>query len=379
MEPLKVGIVGCGVIADIYCQNARRFRDIAMHACADIVPEAAERRASEYGLRAMTVPELMASPEVDIVLNLTVPVVHAEVSLQALAGGKHVYSEKPLATDIAAARKVTAEAAARGLRVAVAPDTVLGAAGREARRLIDSGALGEVTAGAMFVMSRGMEHWHPNPGFFFAPGAGPVFDLGPYYLTQLVCLLGPVKRVATFAGAAFADRLVSAAGPMQGQRIPVTTPTTLFSLLELASGARIIYGASWDVARHGMKPIELYGTNASLRVPDPNFMGGALEIGTRDDDWRTLPTDYLTFGKDNWPVDAPRAANDRGLGLAEMACAIREKRPQRLSASLALHVTAVMAGILEAGETGRIVEIGESTDRPAPLTEAEARALLVAP
>ncbi len=376
MSRLGIGIIGCGVISDIYCRNTPRFADIEMRACADLNPEAAKRLADKYGLTPMTVPELLASPDVNIVLNLTIPAAHAEVSMAALSAGKHVYSEKPLAHSVAAARELVATAQERGLRLAAAPDTVLGAGGREARRLIDSGRAGKITAGTAFVLSRGMEHWHPSPAWFFQPGAGPVFDMGPYYLTQLVQLLGPVLRVAALAGTGFTERLLTAEGPNKGTKVPVATPTTLLSLLDFAGGAQIVFGASWDVPRHSHRPFELYGTEASLRLPDPNFMGGVIEIGTREDDWQEIRTDHLVFGQINYPVDAPRAANDRGLGLAEMARAIKEGRPQRLSAGLALHVTAIMESILRAGAEGHVVQVGEPVERPEPLGEEEAASLL---
>ena len=376
MSRLRIGIVGCGVIADIYCRNTPRFADIEMRACADLRAEAAEKLAEKYGLTPMTVSELLASREVDIVLNLTVPAAHAEVSMAALNAGKHVYSEKPLATSVAAARELVATARERGLRIAAAPDTVLGAAGREARRLIDGGKAGRITAGTAFVLSRGMEHWHPSPAWFFQPGAGPVFDMGPYYLTQLVQLLGPVLRVAALAGTGFTERLLTAEGPLKGTKVPVGTPTTLLSLLDFAGGSQVMFGASWDVSRHSHRPFELYGTEASLRLPDPNFMGGTIELGTREQDWQEIRTDHLVFGRNNYPADAPRVANDRGLGLAEMARAIREGRRQRLSAGLALHVTSVMESILRAGTEGRVVTVEDGVERPAPLGEEEAASLL---
>lgn len=376
MSRLRIGIVGCGVIADIYCRNTPRFADIEMRACADLRAEAAEKLAEKYGLTPMTVSELLASREVDIVLNLTVPAAHAEVSMAALNAGKHVYSEKPLATSVAAARELVATARERGLRIAAAPDTVLGAAGREARRLIDGGKAGRITTGTAFVLSRGMEHWHPSPAWFFQPGAGPVFDMGPYYLTQLVQLLGPVLRVAALAGTGFTERLLTAEGPLKGTKVPVGTPTTLLSLLDFAGGSQVMFGASWDISRHSHRPFELYGTEASLRLPDPNFMGGAIELGTREQDWQEIRTDHLVFGRNNYPADAPRVANDRGLGLAEMARAIREGRRQRLSAGLALHVTSVMESILRAGTEGRVVTVEDGVERPAPLGEEEAASLL---
>ncbi len=377
MRRQGVGIIGCGVIADIYCQNAPRFRDIELQACADLRPEAAAVVAERYGLRALSPAELLADDRIDIVLNLTVPAVHAEVSKAALEAGKHVYTEKPLATSLADAKALVELAERQGLRIAAAPDTVLGAASREARRLIDEGAIGQVIAGTAFFLSRGMEHWHPNPGFFFQPGGGPVFDIGPYYLTQLVQLLGPVARVGALTGTASPTRLVSAPGPFQGETIPVATPTTALALLQFAAGAQIMFGTSWDIARNGHRPFELYGTAGSLRVPDPNFMHGALELGTREADWQRIETDHLVFGQLNWPAAAPTTANDRGLGLAELARAIREDRPHRLSAGLALHVTALMAAILAAGAEGRFIEVEPPTERPPALDEAEAAALLV--
>ena len=376
MSRLRIGIIGCGVIADIYCKNTPRFADIEMRACADLRAEAAAKLAEKYGLVPMTVSDLLASRDVDIVLNLTVPAAHAEVSMAALNAGKHVYSEKPLAHSVAAAHELVSTARERGLRLAAAPDTVLGAAGREARRLIDSGKAGRITAGTAFVLSRGMEHWHPSPAWFFQPGAGPVFDMGPYYLTQLVQLLGPVLRVAALAGTGFTERLLTAEGPLKGTKVPVGTPTTLLSLLDFAGGSQVVFGASWDVSRHSHRPFELYGTEASLRLPDPNFMGGTIELGTRDQDWQEIRTDHLVFGQNNYPADAPRSANDRGLGLAEMARAIREGRRQRLSAGLALHVTSIMESILRAGTDGRVVAVEHPTERPAPLGEEEAASLL---
>ncbi len=376
MSRLRIGIIGCGVIADIYCKNTPRFADIEMRACADLRAEAAAKLAEKYGLVPMAVSDLLASRDVDIVLNLTVPAAHAEVSMAALNAGKHVYSEKPLAHSVAAAHELVSTARERGLRLAAAPDTVLGAAGREARRLIDDGKAGRITAGTAFVLSRGMEHWHPSPAWFFQPGAGPVFDMGPYYLTQLVQLLGPVLRVAALAGTGFTERLLTAEGPLKGTKVPVATPTTLLSLLDFAGGTQVVFGASWDVSRHSHRPFELYGTEASLRLPDPNFMGGTIELGTRDQDWQEIRTDHLVFGQNNYPADAPRSANDRGLGLAEMARAIREGRRQRLSAGLALHVTSIMESILRAGTEGRVVAVEHPTERPAPLGEEEAASLL---
>ena len=207
---MRIGLVGCGNISDIYLKNAPRFRDILISAASDLNPDAAKKQADRYAIDARGVKDLLASDDVDIVLNLTIPEAHAEVSLRALEAGKHVYSEKPLATTIADGVAIVAAAKTRGLRSGAAPDTVLGAGVQEACALIDAGEIGKPLAGLAAVMSHGMEHWHPNPGFFFRTGAGPVFDMGPYYLSALVTLLGPVASVQAAGKIGFEERIVTA-------------------------------------------------------------------------------------------------------------------------------------------------------------------------
>jgi predicted dehydrogenase len=375
--PMRIGLVGCGNISDIYLQNGPRFRDIVFTACADLSAEAASRQAARYALQARSVEDLLKSDDVDIVLNLTIPEAHAGVSLEALEAGKHVYSEKPLATAVADGVAILAAAKAKGLRVGAAPDTVLGAGVQEARALIDAGAIGKALTGVAAVMSHGMEHWHPNPGFFFRHGAGPVFDMGPYYLSALVTLLGPVASVQAAGQIGFEERVVTTpTSPAQGESIKVETFTNVHSLLDFASGAHVTFLASWDVCKHGISPIELHGQKASLRLPDPNWFGGNVLIAGKDEDWRTIHTDSKTFGKKNWPATGPKFANDRGLGLAEMAHAIVDRRPHRANGDVALHVLAVMAGILEAATAGRRAPISPACERPSPLAETDAKELL---
>jgi predicted dehydrogenase len=375
--PMRVGLVGCGNISDIYLQNGRRFRDIVFTACADINAEAAKRQAERYAIHGRSVNDLLKSDDVDIVLNLTIPEAHAQVSLQAIDAGKHVYSEKPLATAVAEGVALVAAAQARELRLGAAPDTVLGAGVQEARALIDAGSIGKPLTGLAAVMSHGMEHWHPNPGFFFRAGAGPVFDMGPYYLSALVTLLGPVASVQAMGQIGFDERIVTTPGSqLHGQSIKVETLTNVHALLDFASGAHVTFMASWDVWKHGVPPIELHGEKASLRLPDPNWFGGDLLIAWQNEEWRTLHTDEKTFGVKNWPKAEPKFANDRGLGLADMARAIVDSRPHRASGAIALHVLAVMAGILEAANGGRRVAIAPACERPGPLGETEAKGLL---
>src|SRR5580704_3244092 len=376
-SPLRVGVVGCGNISDIYLLNAPRFRDIVVTACADLNSKAAERQAERYAIDARSVEDLLKSDDVDIVLNLTIPEAHVGVSLQAIEAGKHVYSEKPLATRVTDGEAIVAAAKAKGLRVGAAPDTVLGAGVQEARALIDAGAIGKPLTGVAAVMSHGMEHWHPNPGFFFRPGAGPVFDMGPYYLSALVTLLGPVASVQAAGQIGFEERVVTTpTSPAQGESIKVETFTNVHALLDFTSGAHVTFLASWDVWKHGVPPIELHGQKASLRLPDPNWFGGNVLIAGRDEDWRTIQTDSKTFGKKNWPATGPKFANDRALGLADMARAVADQRPHRANGDIALHVLAVMAGILEAATAGRRATISPTCERPAPLGEVDARMLL---
>ena len=374
---LRVGLIGCGNISDIYLTNASLFRDIEFTACADLMPEAAARQAKRYTIAARPVDQLLASEDVDIVLNLTIPEVHAEVSMAALAAGKHVYTEKPLATTLADGVKVMQAAVNKGLRVGAAPDTVLGASIQEARRLIDAGAIGKPLTGTAAFLSHGMEHWHPSPGFFFRPGGGPVFDMGPYYLSALITLFGPIASGMASGQMGFAERVVTTkSSPIKGQAIKVETLTSLQALLQFENGAQIAFLASWDIWKHGMLPLELHGTEASLRVPDPNWFGGDLRLAKGRGAWKRIETKAQFLGRANYPKAAPLHANYRGLGLADMARAIKDRRPHRANGEIGLHVLAVMAGILEAAGSGRRVTLKQGCARPAALGPQEAASLM---
>lgn len=373
----RIGLIGCGNISDIYLTNAPRFRDIAFVACADMRQEAADKQAAAYGIAARTVDELLASPDVDIVLNLTIPEAHAPVSLAALAAGKHVYTEKPLATSVADGVRMTEAARSRGLRIGSSPDTVLGAAIQEARRLLDNDAVGRPLLGVASVLSHGMEHWHPNPTFFFQPGGGPVFDMGPYYLSTLVTLLGPVQAVSALGQKGFNERTVTTeTSPIKGTTVPVATPTTLQALLAFENGAQVTLLASWDVWNHGMLPLEIHGTLGSMRVPDPNWFGGDVAVATGRGEWQKTSVLERVFGGPNYPKTAPVHANYRGLGLADMARGIADGRPHRANGDVALHVLAVMEAILTAAEGRTIVEVSHRCERPAALGDEEAAGLL---
>ena len=375
MTDLRIGVVGCGNISMTYMRNAALFAGVELVACADLDPALAERRAREYSVRAVSLEALLASDDVDLVLNLTVPNAHFTVSRAALKAGKHVFTEKPLAATAAEGRQLVEDAERRSLAIGSAPDTFLGAAGRRARQLMDAGAIGTPVTGTAFMMGRGMEHWHPNPSFYYQPGGGPALDMGPYYVTMLVNLLGPVRRVLAMTSRGAGERLITAEGPLQGTSFAVGTPTTINALLEFASGALVSVGMSWDVFRHSIPPIELHGTEGSLRLPDPDTFGGSIGLSARGTDWNEHDTADALYGALNWPFSAPDRANYRMLGVADLARSLAEKRAPRASGRLALHVLEVLEAMLEAGASGTARMIETQVAQPAALGEEEARSL----
>jgi predicted dehydrogenase len=347
----RIGIIGCGNISGIYLTNCRKLPGVALVACADLDMVRAQAKAAEHGIRAATVDELLADPDVDLVINLTIPAVHAEVSMSALAAGKHVYTEKPLATRRVDGAATLALAREKGLRVGSAPDTFLGGGLQTSRKLIDDGVIGEPVAAVAFMTGHGPEGWHPDPEFFYKPGAGPMFDMGPYYLTALTGLLGPIARVTGSTRISFPERTIGS-GPKQGQKIAVETPTHVAGVLDFAGGAVATLITSFDVWAANLPRIEIYGSEGSLSVPDPNTFGGPVRIRlAKDKEWREVP---LTHG---------HTENSRGLGVADMAAAIREGRPHRASGELAYHVLDVMAAFEEASTSGRHVAITSGPPR----------------
>jgi predicted dehydrogenase len=373
---LRIGVVGCGNISLAYMRNAPLFRDVEIIACADLNADAATRRAAEFNLRAADVDSLIDDKNIDLILNLTIPAAHFDVSMRALSAGKHVFTEKPLGVTAAEGRRLVDAAALKGLMLGSAPDTFLGAAGRHARRRMEAGAIGKPVTGTAFMMGRGMEHWHPDPSFYYQAGAGPVMDMGPYYLTMMVNLIGPIRRVQAVATSGQEERLITAEGRKQGTTFKVGTPTSVLSLLEFDCGATVTFGTSWDVFRHSNHPIELHGTEGSLRLPDPDNFGGSVALSSRGAPWQETDTSGDLFGAVNWPIAAPDRANYRMLGLADLARAIIEGRAPRASGDLALHVLEVMEAILRAGETGVAQTIAGIVAQPKELREEEARSLL---
>ena len=372
-----VGIMGAGNISAAYLRLAPLFKNLEVRAIADVVPAAAQKRAEEYNVAAQTPDELLKNSELDVIVNLTVPAAHFQVSKDILTSGKHAYSEKPFVLSVEEGLALKQLAGERKLKVGSAPDTFLGGAHQQARSIIDSGKLGRIASGTMHVMSRGMEHWHPNPDFFFQPGGGPILDLGPYYITDLISLVGPIKRVSAFTGMARTEREVTAEGPFKGTFVKVGTPTTIHAILEFHSGAIITLGASWDVSSHGHHNIELYGTEGSVFVPDPNFFNGDVtttdKAGTKE---KVTPWDH-PFGVANQGLDTPTPrANYRNAGLSDMLDAAETGRHARCDLDVALHAVDVMTSILKAGETHSVITLQTTCERPAALGPDEARAML---
>ncbi|MDQ0473328.1 Gfo/Idh/MocA family protein [Labrys wisconsinensis] len=355
MDPIGIGIIGCGTISPAYLKAAAGFPILSIKGLADLDPAAAERRAAEFGLRARSIDELLADPAIEIVVNLTIPKAHVEVGLKAIAAGKHVHSEKPLGITTAEAAPLLAAAKARGLRVGCAPDTFLGGGQQACRALVDEGAIGTPIAGTAFFMCPGHESWHPNPGFYYAAGGGPMLDMGPYYVTALVNLLGPVARVAGVATRLRGERLITSE-PLNGTVIPVEVATHVAGTLEFVSGAAVSIAMSFDVPRHRHSCIELYGSDAALIVPDPNHFGGEIALAPPRGDWRTMPTEH-----------AYADGNYRSIGVADMAHAIRTGRPHRASGELGFHVLEVMEAFQRSSDEGRHIAIETRPARPAPL------------
>jgi predicted dehydrogenase len=358
MSSIPIGIIGCGNISKIYSGAGRKFENLELVACADADMSRARALAKEEQIpRAREVGQLLADPEIVLVINLTFPTAHAEITTRAIRAGKHVYSEKPLALRRREARDCIGLARDRGLRIGCAPDTFLGAGLQTCRKLIDEGAVGVPLAGAGFMLNRGPEGWHPNPEFFYKKGAGPLFDMGPYYLAAFTALLGSVKRVTGSARSSFKQREITSQ-PLAGKLIDVDVNTHVSAVLDFDSGPVVTLTTSFDVTGTRFPKIEIFGSEGTLAVPDPNTFGGPVWLLRRGEkEWREMP---LEFGY---------AENSRGIGVADMAAAISTGRAHRANESLAYHVLDLMHSILDSSETGRHVEMRSAMSRPEPLPQ----------
>lgn len=351
-----IGIVGCGVISAAYAAKLAVIPDIEVVACADLVPERARELAAKHGIPLALEPEkLLRHPDVEVVLNLTIPAAHVEITEAALEAGKSVYGEKPLAFDLADGERLLAKAERAGLRVGCAPDTFLGAGIQTCRKLIDDGGIGEPLAANAFFLSPGPESWHPRPQIFYQRGAGPLFDLGPYYLTALVTLLGPARRITSSARITRARREITSQ-PLAGTMMDVEVPTHVASVIDFRSGPVATLVTSFDVQASRARNIEIYGSEGTLAVPDPNTFGGPVQLRRRGEkDWSDVPLTHAN------------ATQSRGIGLVEMVRALRSGKPHRASGELACHVLELMEMSVRASETGRHRALKTRCERPSGL------------
>lgn len=353
---INVGVIGCGRISYIYLQAPQTFGILNIIACADLDMELARAQAERYSIpRASSVEELLADPEIELVINLTVPRAHAEVGMAVIRAGKSLYNEKPLAITRQQGRQLLEAARAQEVRIGCAPDTFLGGGLQTCRMLIDNGAIGTPVAANAFMLSHGPEHWHPNPDFYYQPGGGPLFDMGPYYLTALINLLGPIRRVTSTARVSFPERMITSE-PKYGTSIPVNTPTHIAGVMDFVAGAVGTIVMSFDVWSHQLPFIEVYGTEGTLSVPNPNTFGGPVRLRRAgESDWRDIPLTH------------EYTRNSRGIGAADMAYALRSGRAHRASGELAYHVLDTMQAILEASIEGEHMMITSTCSRPEPL------------
>ncbi|WP_245933402.1 Gfo/Idh/MocA family protein [Arthrobacter livingstonensis] len=357
--PLNIGIVGCGNIIAQYLSTLPSLDAVRLVAVADLDPARAKAVADGLpGVRALGVQELIDDAEVDVILNLTIPAAHAQIALAAIAAGKHVYGEKPLAATTGEGREVLAAAAAAGVTVGSAPDTVLGTGTQTARRAIDDGLIGRPISATATMATPGHERWHPNPDFYYVPGGGPLLDMGPYYVSALVTLLGPVKSVIGAASHTRGSRTI-ATGPRAGERVPVTTDTHVTGVLVHESGALSTLVMSFDAVATKASNIEIHGETGSLVVPDPNqFDGDVLLHALGASEWEVLP------------VSGGYVDSARGIGLQDLALTPGGGEP-RAGGKLAFHALDVMESLLRSAHTGQSVAIDSGCGRPSavPLTQ----------
>jgi predicted dehydrogenase len=366
LTPVKTAVIGCGNISSIYLENAAKWDIIDLVACTDLDMDRARSQAAKFNVpRTLPVAEVLADPDIELIINLTVPAAHAEVALAALQAGKSVYNEKPLAISREDGQRLLREARGRGLRVGGAPDTFLGGGLQTCRQLLDAGEIGTPIAATGFMAIQGPEVWHPNPAFFYQVGAGPLFDIGPYYLSALVSMLGPVRRVTGTNRITYPERTIGS-GAQQGQKIPVETPTHIAGLLDFATGpvatlvtsfdVRISAGTAINLRNVGGVLLEIQGTTGTLCMPDPNSFGGPVRIRRPGEaDWQEVPLSH------------PHIGNSRSLGVADMAYGLRSGRPHRANGELAYHVLDVMHAVLEASEKGQHIELTSRCERPAAI------------
>lgn len=374
MRNINVGILGCGVISNTYIRDIKRFYpSLHLAACADVNVELAKSHAEKYRIPSgCSVEEMLAMEEVELVVNLTPPQFHMELNKKILQAGKHVFCEKPFAPTAAQARQVMDLADEKGLLVGSAPDTFLGSSLQTCRKILDDGWIGKPLYVTANMMSNGVETWHPAPANFYRQGAGPLYDMGPYYFTALTALLGPVKRVSAFSGTGFPVRKVYT-GPLKGQEVPVETPTHYSGTAELASGVIVSMNISFDIWHSNLPMFEIYGTDGTLEVPDPNMSGGRPRVYRKESTLDVLYDDSReTKEKQDTSVELPElyphiGDYTRGIGVLDLACAIDEKRKPRVNAEMACHVIEAITGMMESAQDKKVYEMKTTCEKPEPI------------
>ena len=378
----NIGLIGCGNIAETYFKSQDYFNNINFVACADINQESSDECAKKNNILSMSVDDLLNHSEIDVILNLTIPQAHFEVSEKALNVGKHVYSEKPMAIKLSDARKIIEIANQKNLYFGNAPDTFLGGGGQFSRKLIDEGSIGEVLTGNFIFAFSGVQTFHPNPESWFKDGGGPVIDMGPYFFTTLVNLLGPAKNVRA-RGTKFSETRIIETGPKKNNKFSVDIPTSYTLDLEFDNGAIVQGFLSFDVQNHARNHMELYGSKGSIIVPDPNMFGGPVSISKElGSDWNDFSVENMFLGKTNIvnhsgrSNEAPKQSNYRGIGLSEMIYAIENNKPHRCSGELAFHVLDIINSTIDAAENNKEIEIQSTCRKPDVFLEKEISLLM---
>ncbi len=378
----NIGLIGCGNIAETYFRAQDYFNNIKFVACADKFPEVSKKCADQYNIKSLTVDEIIHDTNVDVILNLTIPQAHFEISKLALEAGKHVYSEKPMSIKYDEANELVNLAKDNNLYIGNAPDTFLGGGGQVARKFVDDGDIGKVLTGNFIFAFPGVQEFHPNPESWFQSGGGPVIDMGPYFFTTLVNLLGPVKNVRS-RGKKFADQREYLVGPKKGKSFNVDISTSVMLDIEFANEAIVQGFISFDVQNHARNHMELYGTKGSLVVPDPNMFGGPVllsrELGS---EWQEFSVEDKYLGKTNIinhsgrSNEAPKQSNYRGVGLSEMIYSIENNIQHRCNGNLALHVLDIIESTIIASETKKEVSLRSTCEQPKPLSEEQIKLLI---
>jgi len=379
---LNVGLIGCGHISETYFRSQTYFNNIDIVACADINIEAANKCAQEYNIQAKDVDDLLVDKEIDIILNLTNPTSHYETIKKTLLSNKHSYCEKPLSISFEQGKELVELANSKKLYLGNAPDTFLGGGGQLTKKIIDSGEVGDIKLGNFMFAFPGVQSWHPNPEPWFIEGGGPVLDMGPYYYTMLVNLLGPAKNIKAQATTVMEYKKIGD-GPKKGKEFKVEVPTSYHIIIEFNNNTIIQGFLSFDVINHETNHMEFYGTKGSIIGPDPNMFGGPIKVSlTEGGEWKEYSTEEMKLGKTNIfnesgrSNEAPTNANYRGVGLSDMIYAIENNFGHRCNGELALHVLDMIGSTIKSAEEKNEIQLQSPCEKPKPFLEEEIKLLL---